>query len=145
MWGLWGRSVQRGMGKRRTFACLIKWNTDNNKNLAVPISGCWIFIFSVIAACLIWKWSLFLQPLNIWAFCIESRTNDLSCNYFQKAEMCVWHWEWHGIVLETHLNTVSKNGWGLVTVTCGTSWNSSQISLFYSQRSEANSMEFVGC
>lgn len=92
VWGSVGKVCADGDGKEKNFCMSDKWNTNSN-NLVVPNSGYWIFfLFSVLSTwCLIWKWSLSLQPLNMWAFlCIENKTNDLFSNYFQNAgNVCV--------------------------------------------------------
>lgn len=93
VWRSLGKVCTDGDGKEKNFCMSDKWNTNNNNNLVVPHSGYWIFCCccSVMSACcLIWKWSLFLQPLNMWAFlCIGTKTNDLFCNYFSKGRKCV--------------------------------------------------------
>lgn len=88
VWRSLGKVCTDGDGKEKTFACLINEIQTTATiwwSQTVDIGFCFC---SVMSACyLVWKWSLFLQPLTMWAFlCIETKTNDLFCNYFQKVE-----------------------------------------------------------
>lgn len=86
VWGSFGKGCTDGDRKEQNFCMSDKWNPNNSSNLVVPNNVHWnVFVLST--CCLIWKWSLFLQLLNMCAFlCIERTNYYLFCNYFQKAE-----------------------------------------------------------
>lgn len=87
-----GKCVQMVIERRRTTACLI----SEIQTATAPTAIWWSQILEIFVLCYICllfnlKVKSVSAAINICAFlCIECRTNDLFCNYFQKAEnVCV--------------------------------------------------------